>query len=123
MRVELHCHSTASDGTDAPGEVGRRAAAEGLALFSLTDHDTCAGWEAARAGFGPSGRGLCGVEVSAVDQGRTVHLLMYDATGGEGWAALGVRLGEQERGRRTRMRDMIARLALRGVAVDLADVE
>lgn len=123
MRVEMHCHSTASDGAVDPAEVGRQAAAGGVALFCLTDHDTCAGWEAASAGFGSAGTALCGVEVSAFDGGRTVHLLFYDAGSAGGWGALGGRLAEQARARHNRMREMLARLAGRGVAVAFADVE
>jgi 3',5'-nucleoside bisphosphate phosphatase len=123
MRVEMHCHSTASDGADPPAEVGRQAAAGEVSLFCLTDHDTCAGWTEAAAAFGSAGAALCGVEVSASDQGRTVHLLVYASGGTEGWTAIGERLLDQERARRGRMRDMLARLAGRGVAVSLADVE
>ncbi len=115
----MHCHSTASDGADAPAAVGRQAAAEGLALFCLTDHDTCAGWDEAAAGFAGAGASLCGVEVSASDQGRTVHLLVYGGAG----PLLGERLADQAVARRQRMREMLARLSARGVAVSLADVE
>ena len=48
-RVDLHVHSTASDGEHAPGDVARRAAASGLTTFALTDHDTTDGVTAARA--------------------------------------------------------------------------
>jgi predicted metal-dependent phosphoesterase TrpH len=123
MRLEMHCHSTASDGADAPAAVGRQAAAGGLALFCLTDHDTCAGWAEAAEAFGSTGAALCGVEVSACEEGRTVHLLVYDAGRDGTWAALGERLADQALARRTRMREMLARLAGRGVAVALADVE
>lgn len=49
MRIDLHAHSTASDGTDPPGELAEKAAAAGLDVVALTDHDTTAGWEAAAA--------------------------------------------------------------------------
>src|SRR5688500_15893310 len=107
MRVEMHCHSTASDGVDPPAEVGRQAAAGGLSLFCLTDHDTCAGCGEAASAFGSGGTTLGGVEVSAVESGRTVHLLVYDAARGPGWAALGARLIDQASARRGRMRDML----------------
>jgi predicted metal-dependent phosphoesterase TrpH len=123
MRVEMHCHSTASDGVDPPAEVGRQAAAGGLALFCLTDHDTCAGCGEAASAFGSGGATLVGVEVSAVENGRTVHLLVYDAARGASWAALGARLIEQASARRARMRDMLARLSARGVPLAYADVE
>ncbi|MGH3993563.1 MAG: PHP domain-containing protein, partial [Pseudonocardiaceae bacterium] len=44
MRVDLHAHSTASDGTDTPAELVTAAAAAGLDVVALTDHDTTAGW-------------------------------------------------------------------------------
>ena len=55
MRADLHVHSTASDGTDPPAEVMRRAAQAGLDVVALTDHDTVAGHaEARRALAGPA---------------------------------------------------------------------
>ncbi len=48
MRIDLHSHSTASDGTDPPAEVMRRARAAGLDVLALTDHDTLAGQDEAR---------------------------------------------------------------------------
>lgn len=123
MRVELHCHSTASDGTDPPGAVARRAAELGIEVFCLTDHDTCAGWgEVTAAAAGGAMRVLRGVEVSASEAGRTVHLLCYDVAAGPGWAAIDERLAVQAGDRRARMREMLARLAARGVAVEMADV-
>ncbi|HWM88226.1 MAG TPA: PHP domain-containing protein [Kofleriaceae bacterium] len=123
MRVELHCHSTASDGSDSPTAVGRRAAEQGLALFSLTDHDTCAGWAAAAAALdGAATMALSGVEISAVEAGRTVHLLAYDASRDGRWAGLVDDLAGQARARRSRMRDMVARLVQRGIAIEWDDV-
>jgi predicted metal-dependent phosphoesterase TrpH len=123
MRVELHCHSTASDGSDSPAVVGRRAAGQGLALFSLTDHDTCEGWAAASAEVDPAITApVAGVELSAVEAGRTVHLLMYDGSRDGRWSELATALADQARARRVRMRDMIARLVQRGVAVTWDDV-
>jgi 3',5'-nucleoside bisphosphate phosphatase len=123
MRVELHCHSTASDGGDSPAVVGRRAAGLGLALFSLTDHDTCDGWAAASAEIDPATTTpVAGVELSVVEAGRTVHLLMYDGYRDGRWTALAAALADQARARRVRMRDMIARLVQRGVAVAWEDV-
>jgi len=119
----MHCHSTASDGADAPAEVGRQAADAELALFCLTDHDTCDGWSDAAAAYRGSGAALCGVEVSAAEQGRTVHLLFYDASRDGDWASLSDRLADQMRARQIRMREMLARLAGRGVAVAMADVQ
>ena len=52
MRADLHVHSSASDGTDPPAEVMRRAAQAGLDVVALTDHDTVAGHAEARAAAG-----------------------------------------------------------------------
>ena len=49
VRIDLHTHSTASDGTDTPAELVGRAATEGLDVVALTDHDTVAGHAEARA--------------------------------------------------------------------------
>jgi predicted metal-dependent phosphoesterase TrpH len=103
--------------------MGRRAAELGLALFSLTDHDTCAGWTAAAAqlDLGTTSP-VAGVELSAVDAGKTVHLLVYDAARDGRWSALEDELAAQTQARRARMRDMIARLVQRGVVVTWEDV-
>ena len=71
-------HSSASDGTDAPGARScRRAAAAGLDVLALTDHDTQAGLAEARAAL-PDGLVLVpGMELSCDLDGRSVHLLAY----------------------------------------------
>ncbi len=77
MRIDLHVHSNASDGTDAPGAVVRRAQAAGLDVLALTDHDTRAGLAEARAAL-PDGLTLIpGLELSCQLEGRSVHLLGY----------------------------------------------
>lgn len=79
MRIDLHTHSTASDGTDAPGEVVRAAAAAGLDVVALTDHDTTRGWAQAQAAAVELGVALVrGIEVScSTPRGISVHLLGY----------------------------------------------
>jgi predicted metal-dependent phosphoesterase TrpH len=116
MRFELHCHSTCSDGTESPEQVAARAAARGVAVFALTDHDTCAGSTVAVAGA----RVLRAVEISCDEPatGRTIHVLAYDR-GGTGWAELEHRLADLRVARRNRMRMMGARLAQRGIHVDV----
>jgi 3',5'-nucleoside bisphosphate phosphatase len=111
--VELHCHSTASDGEDTPQAIGARASARGVELFALTDHDSCLGSDAAVVA---SARTLRGVELSCDDDGQTVHILAYD-TGGA-WQQLLVRLEEVREARRRRFRVMVAKLAQRGVHID-----
>ena len=76
MRADLHVHSTASDGTDPPAEVMRRAARAGLDVVALTDHDTVAGHAEARAAAGPVTL-LPGMELSCRLAGRSLHLLAY----------------------------------------------
>ena len=80
MRADLHVHSSASDGTDPPAEVMRRAARVGLDVVALTDHDTVAGLAEARAAAGPVTL-LPGMELSCrLDNPRgwqSVHMLAY----------------------------------------------
>jgi predicted metal-dependent phosphoesterase TrpH len=77
VRIDMHVHSNASDGTDDPAEVMRRAGAAGLDVVALTDHDTQAGLAAARAAL-PDGLTLIpGMELSCQLDGRSVHLLGY----------------------------------------------
>jgi len=121
VRFELHCHSTCSDGTEAPEAVAARAAGRGVAVFALTDHDTCAG----SAVTVPGARVIRAVELSCDDDGRTVHVLAFDRGGA--WDALDARLAAVREARRNRMRVMAAKLARRGIAIDveplLADAE
>src|SRR5437870_10560619 len=77
MRADLHVHSTASDGTDPPAEVMRRAAAAGLDVVALTDHDTVAGHAEARRALPDSLTLLPGMELSCRLGGRSLHLLAY----------------------------------------------
>ncbi|MFG2378018.1 PHP domain-containing protein [Streptomyces sp. NPDC048504] len=77
MRIDLHTHSTASDGTDAPAELVRNAAAAGLDVVALTDHDTSRGYAEA-IGALPSGLTLVtGAEMSCRIDGVSMHMLAY----------------------------------------------
>ncbi|MET9455489.1 PHP domain-containing protein [Streptomyces canus] len=77
MRIDLHCHSTASDGTDTPAELVRNAAAAGLDVVALTDHDTTRGYDAAIAAL-PVGLTLVtGAELSCRIGGVSMHMLAY----------------------------------------------
>jgi predicted metal-dependent phosphoesterase TrpH len=74
--VDLHTHSTASDGARTPAEVVGAAKAVGLAALALTDHDTVAGVEPARAVGAQVGlRVIAGVELSAVEEDLETHIL------------------------------------------------
>ncbi|MFI6346546.1 PHP domain-containing protein [Streptomyces sp. NPDC050560] len=77
MRIDLHTHSTASDGTDTPAELVRNAAASGLDVVALTDHDTTRGHAEAAAAL-PSGVTLVpGAELSCQVGGVSMHMLAY----------------------------------------------
>lgn len=77
MRIDLHTHSTASDGTDAPAELVRKAAAAGLDVIALTDHDTTRGHAEAIDAL-PEGLTLVtGAELSCRYDGISMHMLAY----------------------------------------------
>src|SRR5450631_4151305 len=78
MLIDLHTHSTVSDGTDSPAEVVSCVAQAGLDVFALTDHDTTMGWDEAAAAARQHGIALVrGIEISCQHEGVTVHLLGY----------------------------------------------
>ncbi|MFJ3359092.1 MULTISPECIES: PHP domain-containing protein [Streptomyces] len=77
MRIDLHTHSTASDGTDTPAQLVRKAAATGLDVVALTDHDTTRGHAEAVAAL-PEGLTLVtGAELSCRLDGVSMHMLAY----------------------------------------------
>jgi predicted metal-dependent phosphoesterase TrpH len=76
LSLDLHTHSTASDGTLSPSDLVRLARSAKLRVLALTDHDTTAGLEEARQAAAAAGIQLvAGVEISVTWQGRTVHVL------------------------------------------------
>lgn len=121
MRIDLHTHSAASDGTDSPGDLVRAAAAAGLDVVALTDHDTAAGWGEAAAVADEVGITLVrGMEISTRHLGHGVHLLAYlpDPTHEPLVAALAKVLD----GRTARTPAILARLAEHGIGVSEDDV-
>ncbi|MFC9282977.1 PHP domain-containing protein [Streptomyces collinus] len=121
MRIDLHCHSTASDGTDTPAELVRNAAAAGLDVVALTDHDTTRGYAEATAAL-PEGLTLVtGAELSCRVDGVSLHMLAYLFDPEE--PAL---LAERELVRDDRVpraQGMVARLNALGVPVTWEQVE
>ncbi|WP_280461903.1 PHP domain-containing protein [Nocardia carnea] len=121
MRIDLHTHTTASDGTDTPADLVRNAAAAGLDVVAITDHDTTAGWAEAEAAR-PAGLSLVrGMEMSCIGRGVdgwpvSVHLLAYLFDPADsGFAAERERL----RGERVqRLRAMAEQMAADGLPVD-----
>ncbi|HEX5861143.1 MAG TPA: PHP domain-containing protein [Nocardioides sp.] len=122
MRIDLHTHSRASDGTQAPGELVRAAAAAGIDVIALTDHDTADGWdEAAEAAVDVGITLVRGMEISTRhDGGRGVHLLAYlpDPT----YPPLAQELAKILEGRDARVPEMLRKLRECGIEIDAADV-
>lgn len=120
-RIDLHTHTTASDGTDSPAELVRNAAAAELDVLAVTDHDTTAGWDAALAAL-PSGMALVrGMEMSCVGRGEdgypvSVHLLAYLFNPDH--PALANERKRLRDARRTRIRVMAERMRADGVPID-----
>ena len=119
--IDLHTHSSASDGTEPSDVVVAQAARAGLDVVALTDHDTYAGWPAAAAAAREVGVDLVrGVEVSCSRRGVSVHLLGYlvdpEAPG---------LLRELERAREsrvTRIDRMVELMAADGIPVTIEEV-
>ncbi|MFR9729870.1 PHP domain-containing protein [Saccharopolyspora sp. MS10] len=124
MRIDLHAHSTQSDGTDTPSELVATALDAGLDVVAITDHDTTAGWAEAAAAVRAAPRPISvlpGAELScscADGAGRTitVHLLAYlfDPTS----PALVAEQSRLRAERRDRLRQMAERMAGEGFPVD-----
>jgi predicted metal-dependent phosphoesterase TrpH len=125
-RIDLHTHSTASDGTDAPATLVAVAAAAGVDVLAITDHDTTAGWAEAAAALPAGMRLVRGAEFSCVcptgrgDRDVAVHLLGYQFD-----PAHPAIVAEQARlrGERVdRLRGMTEKMAADGYPVDVAAV-
>lgn len=114
--IELHCHSIASDGTYSPAEVVARAAARGVRVLALTDHDTTAGVAEAAAAATRHGMALIpGVELTCSVSSGEVHLLGYFVRVGD--AAFQERLAAFRGGRDVRGQQMVRQLNAAGVPV------
>lgn len=115
LNADLHCHSRVSDGTLEPEALAERAHANGVDLWSLTDHDEIGGQHRARTAAAQLGLAyLSGVEISVTFAGETVHIvgLGFDPDD----AALQAGLADTRGGRERRARDMGADLARVGIA-------
>ena len=114
LNADLHCHSVVSDGTPTPEELAARAKANGVELWSLTDHDEIGGQHRAAAAARSQGMAyLTGTEISVTFAGNTVHIvgLGFDPDN----AALAQGLAATRGGRGERAQEMAARLAQVGI--------
>lgn len=119
--IDLHLHTTASDGAFSPSELVARARAARLSVIAVTDHDTTAGACAARGPALDSGLELVpGIEISAVADGRDVHMLGYFIDPES--PALAAFLDRQRAERRRRVAAIGDRLAALGCGVDVAAI-
>lgn len=120
MRIDLHTHSTASDGTETPAELVAAAAAAGLDVVGLTDHDSTQGWDEAGDAARRLGVVLVpGAELSCQAGGISVHLLSFLHDPDD--AALGAELARTRNDREGRARRMVERIAV-DYPLDFEDV-
>jgi 3',5'-nucleoside bisphosphate phosphatase len=119
--IDLHSHTTASDGELSAEELVRTAAAAGVRVLSVTDHDTIAGLEAAQRAATRSGIELvCGIEISIRWLGREVHILGHFVDPNHEPLST---FGDQLKGERfRRMERMLERARQLGFPVQIEDV-
>jgi 3',5'-nucleoside bisphosphate phosphatase len=117
--IDLHLHTTASDGRCTPHELVDRASRAGVTVMAVTDHDTVSALEEVRSAATAYGIDvIAGIEITAVDNGRDVHMLGYfmdpcDPT-------LEAFLAQQRAHRIARVEALALRLAQLGMPIDIA---
>ena len=117
--IDLHLHTTASDGLLSPTDLVSRAASCGLRTISVTDHDTCAGLaEAGEAARRLGLRAIPGVEITAIEDGRDAHMLAYFVDTAD--ASFDDFLTSQRSNRIERIREIAGRLDALGCPLDIA---
>jgi predicted metal-dependent phosphoesterase TrpH len=120
--IDLHTHTTCSDGTDRPRELVNKAIVQGLEILGITDHDTTSGWEEATQALRGSLKLALGAEISCLTtDGISVHMLgmLFDPHHQE----MQTVLEETRDGRLPRMRRMIEKMRAEGMDISLEDVE
>jgi 3',5'-nucleoside bisphosphate phosphatase len=119
--IDLHLHTTASDGLLPPEALVARVAGAGVTVMAVTDHDTVAGIDRAEAAAGARGvRLVPGIEITAIEDGRDVHVLGYFFD--RAHRPLADFLDAQRADRRRRVKEMTARLAALGMPIDTDDL-
>lgn len=120
--IDLHTHTTCSDGTDTPRELVNKAIAQGLQVLGVTDHDTTSGWAEASQTLRGSLQLALGAEISCLTKdGISVHMLglLFDPLHQEMQQVL----EETRDGRLPRMRKMIEKMRNEGMDISIEDVE
>ncbi len=120
--IDLHAHTTCSDGTDSPRALVNAALSRGISTLAITDHDSTAGWSEAVVALRGDLSLVLGAEISCLtDAGISVHMLglLFDGSNTQ----MQVMLEETRDSRIPRMRKMIALLNDAGIAISMEDVE
>ena len=120
--IDLHTHTTVSDGTDTPAQLVNKALAQGLDTLAITDHDAIAGWSSAIQTLRGNLKLVLGAEISCLTkEGVSVHMLglLFDGTN----LALLEALENTRDERLPRMRKMIELMRADGIDISLSDVE
>jgi predicted metal-dependent phosphoesterase TrpH len=117
--LELHCHTTFSDGTLTPTELVHAAVTAGVRVLAITDHDTISGWDEAIATAKPYNLEIVpGVELSTVHRDRSLHILGFYPDANKLCAPLSERL----EGRKRRAHQMVANLEALGYPISLPEL-
>jgi hypothetical protein len=119
--IDLHTHTTASDGTDSPFALVKKALATGVTTLGVTDHDSTAGWAEAVTAIQPQIQLVLGAEVSCLTtDGISVHMLglLFDGEDEQ----IQQMLSDSRDTRLPRMRKMVALLQADGFDISLEDV-
>lgn len=120
--IDLHTHTTSSDGTDSPRELVNKAIVQGLEVLGISDHDTTSSWQEAVQSLRGSLKLALGSEISCLTtDGVSVHMLglLFDPVHEEMQQVL----EETRDGRLPRMRKMIEKMRLEGFDISMEDVE
>jgi len=120
--IDIHTHTTCSDGTDSPRELVNKAIVQGLEVLGISDHDTTAGWAEAIEALRGSLQLALGSEISCLtNDGVSVHMLglLFDPEHEEMQRVL----EETRDGRLPRMRKMIEKMRAEGMDISIEDVE
>jgi predicted metal-dependent phosphoesterase TrpH len=120
--IDIHTHTSCSDGTDRPRDLVNKAIVQGLEVLGISDHDTTSGWEEATQALRGTLKLALGAEISCLTtDGISVHMLgmLFDPNHQE----MQTVLEETRDGRLPRMRKMIEKMRAEGMDISIEDVE